>query len=498
MLKEDAFKRILADERIPSVVERRISDTLGNLPEPEDIIQTDKKMNASDIRRRRIFHPGRTAAAACLASGMIFSGICITHPVMAADIPLVGNVFSNIGQSLGFGGDFSSWAEPAVAASSMSAAADSSATTSAGAVSSAAGIDAASAETAADGGAVAEAADTDASSVDHPLIQTTDGTSITIQDTYCGGNTLYISLIIQSQTDLPVTQTMLCGGKPLLNLNTSLARFSFDDPENGGTTIGSIDGEFLNSKTYEGVIRLVNRENDFPEHFRVSLDIRDILGSKKDGTYPEIPEDLQQAYQKKLTAAGLSDEKYESYSDEQKKQMDQWWSDMMEEYSRRYPDRNNPDSPYIYWKIAGPWKFDLDVTRNDSDIIHKNISVKDLPSVESLTLTKTPFELSIQARNTPDSVVTGSDGSMTYQGERYFYVLTDATGDWMAAPLFADTESFAVKDWDTSSVTIYAMPYMQYMDEIKGEHVRADGSYIHKDWRSYLESYALWKETVDF
>ena len=472
MWKEDAFNRILADDKIPSAVEQKIMDTLKTLPEPSNTSETDNESFSAAISTKRILHPGRAVAAACLAFGLTFSGICITHPVMASGIPMVGNVFADIGKSLGFGGDFSSYTDPAA--------------------------DAASPDQVIAASSLSQKSDAIDPSVD-TLSETADGTNITIQDTYCGGNTLYISLIIHSQKDLPVSQTLMQDGKPDLNLNTSLAKFSFDSPSNGGSTIGDIDGKFLDSHTYEGVIRLTNTYTDFPKHFNVTLNINDIIGMKKDGAFPDVPEDLQQAYRKKLSDAGLSEDLYQTYSTEQQRQMDQWYADMMNEYSRRYPETDDIASPYLYWKITGPWNFRLDITRNNSDVLHKTISVKNLPSVDTITLTKTPFELSLTPKATADSLAATPDGSIEYKGESYFYVLTDATGDWMMPPLFAtESTTFAVKDWDTSSVTIYAMPYIRYMDQIKGAHIREDGTYIHKDWRPYLESYALWTETVNF
>lgn len=48
---------------------------------------------------------GLTAAAA------VFSAVCITNPAFAENIPLVGNVFKQLGNSLGFYGDYSKYAK---------------------------------------------------------------------------------------------------------------------------------------------------------------------------------------------------------------------------------------------------------------------------------------------------------------------------------------------------------------------------------------------------
>lgn len=48
---------------------------------------------------------GLTAAAA------VFSTVCITNPAFAENIPLVGNVFKQLGNSMGFYGDYSKYAK---------------------------------------------------------------------------------------------------------------------------------------------------------------------------------------------------------------------------------------------------------------------------------------------------------------------------------------------------------------------------------------------------
>ena len=44
-----------------------------------------------------------SSIAAILALS-VFSLVCISHPAFAKDIPLVGNIFSQLGYKLGFGG----------------------------------------------------------------------------------------------------------------------------------------------------------------------------------------------------------------------------------------------------------------------------------------------------------------------------------------------------------------------------------------------------------
>lgn len=83
---------------------------------------------------------GQIATLAAVAVIVIFSGLCISHPAFAKEVPLVGNIFSKIGYKLGFGGEYESYAEPISSDESGQAAA---------------------------------------------LTQTTDGTTVTLQDIYC-------------------------------------------------------------------------------------------------------------------------------------------------------------------------------------------------------------------------------------------------------------------------------------------------------------------------
>ena len=64
--------------------------------------------------KKKISH-GRKVARLCggiVAAAAAFSGVCIVNPAFAAQIPLVVHVFEELGESLGFSGDFSKYAKP--------------------------------------------------------------------------------------------------------------------------------------------------------------------------------------------------------------------------------------------------------------------------------------------------------------------------------------------------------------------------------------------------
>ena len=68
--------------------------------------------NSNSTRSHRKFKTIYKTVLGMTAAAAVFSAVCITNPAFAENIPLVGNVFERIGNSLGFSGDFSKYATP--------------------------------------------------------------------------------------------------------------------------------------------------------------------------------------------------------------------------------------------------------------------------------------------------------------------------------------------------------------------------------------------------
>ena len=72
------------------------------VPERNPQEQQNRTRNSKQYTKTAL---GLTAAAA------VFSTVCITNPAFAENIPLVGNVFKQLGNSMGFYGDYSKYAK---------------------------------------------------------------------------------------------------------------------------------------------------------------------------------------------------------------------------------------------------------------------------------------------------------------------------------------------------------------------------------------------------
>ena len=77
-------------------------------------MECEKKHTGADrktvIRRKNKSYLWKTCAG-LTAAAAAFSAVCITNPAFAANIPLVGHVFEQIGESLGFSGNYEKYAK---------------------------------------------------------------------------------------------------------------------------------------------------------------------------------------------------------------------------------------------------------------------------------------------------------------------------------------------------------------------------------------------------
>ena len=50
---------------------------------------------------------------------------------------------------------------------------------------------------------------------------------------------------------------------------------------------------------------------------------------------------------------------------------------MWNEYFERYPEANEGNNRYNSWTLKGDWKFNVDVEKNTSDTVEKDVNVVD-------------------------------------------------------------------------------------------------------------------------
>ena len=516
--KNEAFSRI-----------REMAAASGNVENEENIVQrlpeksTEKstkkstgssgKKSSGTAKSHKKFKAVYKTALGLTAAAAVFSTVCITNPAFAENIPLVGNVFKQLGNSLGFYGDYSKYAKQLTDSTedALSADADGSQEGSSN-----------SQNAQAEDQNTTENNNADKTKDNESYSKTVDGTTVTLSEVYCNELAMYLSMAIHTEDKFPDT-FITSDGKPNIKLSEdSTVKYDYMDGKSNLFN-AYLDGKMLDDNTYAGVLRIPVEDmtvddagwtkfyevrnaffkekgidvdsEDFsfdklaqtlgmdeysdeklpqvggpaisdyvkdikvPDRFAMELDLKDIVGTLPDDqdTTPDIPQDLRDEYNQKMAEHGIStdDADYESLTEEQKDLEHQFFTEMWNEYFERYPEANEGNNRYNSWTLKGEWKFNVDVEKNTSDTVEKDVNVVDENGDGVLSITKTPFEITMKIQD-PEI--------------KYFAVMLDANGDIMPYGGVANSnaDTYAIQDRDVSTVYIYLCDYYEYMDELKG------------------------------
>lgn len=394
------------------------SGNRGEAAEYEKVLR--RESGKKNLRSRR-----RTFSKACagfVAAAAAFSGVCIVNPAFGAQIPLVGHVFEELGNSLGFSGDFEKYAETLTEGSSQD-------------------------------GTVSETG----SSAGIPLYsQTVNGTTITLSEAYCNDTALYISLVMTSEEAFPET-ALDQDQKPIVTLDGITLQL---DGEVVTLYNYNLEGKFTDDYTYAGVLRFDLTEIEdalggIPENFTAKLNIPQVVGDKKNpDSKPEMPQDLVDAYNAAMAENGLSTDEadYHNFTEEQMDIENRLANEQYNEYAKRYPDAVASPNKYENWWVDGPWDFSVDVSINSSDSVVVEIGDVDENGLGLVSVTKTPMEIVVK------------DGN----GADYFTVALDADGNRMSYGGDGSCNTFAIGDSDVSKIDVYICDWDEYMNELKG------------------------------
>ena len=516
--KNEAFSRI-----------REMAAASGNMENAENIVQrlpeksTEKstkkstgssgKKSTGTVKSHKKFKTVYKTALGLTAAAAVFSAVCITNPAFAENIPLVGNVFKQLGNSMGFYGDYSKYAKQLTDSTedALSADADRSQEGSSN-----------SQNVQVEDQNTTENHNADKTKDDQSYSKTVDGTTVTLSEVYCNELAMYLSMTIHTEDKFPDT-FIRSDGKPDIQLSeNSTVKYDYMDGKSNLFN-AYLDGKMLDDNTYAGVLRIPVEDmtvddagwtkfyevrnaffkekgidvdsEDFsfdklaqvlgmdeysdeklpqvggpaisdyvkdikvPDRFAMELDLKDIVGILPDDqdTTPDIPQDLRDEYNQKMEEHGIStdDADYESLTEEQKDLEHQFFTEMWNEYFERYPEANEGNNRYNSWTLKGDWKFNVDVEKNTSDTVKKDVNVVDENGDGVLSITKTPFEITMKMQD-PET--------------KYVAVMLDANGDIMPYGGVANgnADTYAIQDRDISTVYIYLCDYYEYMDELKG------------------------------
>ena len=516
--KNEAFARIREMAADSGNVENT-ENMVRRLPEKSTEKSTKKstgsygKKSTGTAKSHKKFKAVYKTALGLTAAAAVFSTVCITNPAFAENIPLVGNVFKQLGNSLGFYGDYSKYAKQLTesAEGAQSADADGSQEGSSN-----------SQNVQVEDQNTTENHNADKTKDDQSYSKTVDGTTVTLSEVYCNELAMYLSMTIHTEDKFPDT-FIRSDGKPDIKLSeNSTVKYDYMDGKSNLFN-AYLDGKMLDDNTYAGVLRIPVEDmtvddagwtkfyevrnaffkekgidvdsEDFsfdklaqvlgmdeysdeklpqvggpaisdyvkdikvPDRFAMELDLKDIVGILPDDqdTTPDIPQDLRDEYNQKMEEHGIStdDADYESLTEEQKDLEHQFFTEMWNEYFERYPEANEGNNRYNSWTLKGDWKFNVDVEKNTSDTVEKDVNVVDENGDGVLSITKTPFEITMKMQD-PET--------------KYFAVMLDANGDIMPYGGVANgnADTYAIQDRDISTVYIYLCDYYEYMDELKG------------------------------
>ena len=471
------------------------------------------KKSSGTVKSHKKFKAVYKTALGLTAAAAVFSAVCITNPAFAENIPLVGNVFKQLGNSLGFYGDYSKYAKQLTDSTEDARSAD--ADGSQEGSNNSQNVQAEDQNT-------TENDNSDKTKDNESYSKTVDGTTVTLSEVYCNELAMYLSMTIHTEDKFPDTFIRF-DGKPDIKLSeNSTVKYDYMD-EKSNLFNAYLDGKMLDDNTYAGVLRIPVEDmtvdeagwtkfyevrnaffkekgidvdsEDFsfdklaqalgmdeysdaklpqvggpaisdyvkdikvPDRFAMELDLKDIVGAlpENQDTTPDIPQDLRDEYNQKMAEHGIStdDADYESLTEEQKDLEHQFFNEMWNEYFERYPEANEGNNRYNSWTLKGDWKFNVDVEKNTSDTVEKDVNVVDENGDGVLSITKTPFEITMKMQD-PET--------------KYVAVMLDANGDIMPYGGVANSnaDTYAIQDRDVSTVYIYLCDYYEYMDELKG------------------------------
>ena len=511
--KNEAFARI-----------REMAADSGNVENTENMVRrltekSTKKSTGSSGKKSSVtakshkkFKAVYKTALGLTAAAAVFSAVCITNPAFAENIPLVGNVFKQLGNSLGFYGDYSKYAKQLTDSTEDAQSADADGSQEGSSNSQNVQVEDQN---------TTENHNADKTKDDQSYSKTVDGTTVTLSEVYCNELAMYLSMTIHTEDKFPDT-FIRSDGKPDIKLSeNSTVKYDYMDGKSNLFN-AYLDGKMLDDNTYAGVLRIPVEDmtvddagwtkfyevrnaffkekgidvdsEDFsfdklaqvlgmdeysdeklpqvggpaisdyvkdikvPDRFAMELDLKDIVGILPDDqdTTPDIPQDLRDEYNQKMEEHGIStdDADYESLTEEQKDLEHQFFTEMWNEYFERYPEANEGNNRYNSWTLKGDWKFNIDVEKNTSDTVEKDVNVVDENGDGVLSITKTPFEITMKMQD-PEA--------------KYFAVMLDANGDIMPyGGVSNSNNTYAIQDRDISTVYIYLCDYYEYMDELKG------------------------------
>lgn len=403
------------------------NDKFDAIPIPEELNQAVRAGIKEGLRQRRKLCRRRTAFRYSAAAAGILAALCAgmllaSNPVLAAKLPLIGRIFSLVQEKVSYKGRFSDDAEIYIK--------DGSSETPSGSEKHA---------------APSKSDNMAGKQTENLLVQTSGGLTVTVSETNCSAQALYLALCIENEEAFPadfIKTKNMDGYLPDYD-SLSLETNSYynvpgltkkDRPAGGGyPTPYYIEGQFVDDHTFTGIIR-------------VSLD-EDLRSSAAAGTDTTLSSD------KKNTALPAEFMYYLEISD--------IYADLLQ-YEETYAT-----DPETHEQVAlseplkkhykGKWNFAIPVSMNKGDAQTVNINKKNENGIGIGSVEKTNFEIKAELLLPEDA-----------QPYDYIVAICDADGKRLESQ-GDNSEVFSTYGRDTQTVYVYVCDYIKYMDELKGD-----------------------------
>lgn len=403
------------------------NDKFDAIPIPEELNQAVRAGIKEGLRQRRKLCRRRTAFRYSAAAAGILAALCAgmllaSNPVLAAKLPLIGRIFSLVQEKVSYKGRFSDDAEIYIK--------DGSSETPSGSEKHA---------------APSKSDNMAGKQTENLLVQTSGGLTVTVSETNCSAQALYLALCIENEEAFPadfIKTKNMDGYLPDYD-SLSLETNSYynvpgltkkDRPAGGGyPTPYYIEGQFVDDHTFTGIIR-------------VSLD-EDLRSSAAAGTDTTLSSD------KKNTALPAEFMYYLEISD--------IYADLLQ-YEETYAT-----DPETHEQVAlseplkkhykGKWNFAIPVSMNKGSVQTVNINRKNENGVGIGSVEKTNFEIKAE--------LLLPENAQPYD---YIVAICDADGKRLESQ-GDNSEVFSTYGRDTQTVYVYVCDYIKYMDELKGD-----------------------------
>lgn len=429
-----------------------------------------RRIEANEIKQEKAPHPGRKWVVRTAGSVAAVIALCFiiygANPVMAKNLPLVGHLFERLENEVSFKGDFSGKAtvlkeEPKNQESDE------------------------------------KDAEAEVTKTEELYSKTVNGLTITFSEAYANEQAIYLTMLAENEEAFPEAKMMEGDDHsyPAISLLYEKTYSFMPQTEEKEMTRANLEGMFLDDHTYTAILRinLANDTKDRTEYNKkydeMVQGVLDEMGVTMDDLDDETEEGyaLLEEFVDKVSAKGGSVQSY--IRDVEIPESFDLHIDIKELEFVGYRDENTDinNSPYFF--NGGTWSYDIPVKVDNSQTVKMDINETNDNGIGLKSVIKTPYELTVN-----ELYKEGSDADC-------FIVALDANGNKLPYNVSdGSCNVFAIQDRDISTVDIYILDYMQYMEELKGEerYSNNENKPVEEQWKTLLEANAKYHKTLNF